>query len=383
VDDRPACIVHTEQHVVAETAGCDRHEGVTVQLMSGTLPDRDANWSYFCDRQDEVDGHLPGMIDWAWSDASLGADDETRHLAALTLCWALTCSHRPTRDNATKALIALLEPAPHLYRLILHRFIDRGDDYIEERLLAVGCGLAQRTLSADTAIDVAEAVLEFTIGREYWPQNYLSRDYTRRAIEAALKRFLDRVHSVWVVWRHPGVLDAVSMAIVSKAEREQAEARRLAAAELFAEGVPPAEVARRLGVSTTAVCKWRQRWLAEGADGLRSKGSPGYPRLLDEQQHRELAEVLGAGPAASGLTGGWTLARVATLIRGRFGVRYRYPSAVATLLHRLGFSVQKPARRAVERDEQAIADWRTHTWSRILEPPKPAERGSAAPMSLA
>jgi putative transposase len=201
--------------------------------------------------------------------------------------------------------------------------------------------------------------------------------------EIVKKRFLDRVHSVWVVWRHPGVLDAVSMAIVSKAEREQAEARRLAAAELFAEGVPPAEVARRLGVSTTAVCKWRQRWLAEGADGLRSKGSPGYPRLLDEQQHRELAEVLGAGPAASGLTGGWTLARVATLIRGRFGVRYRYPSAVATLLHRLGFSVQKPARRAVERDEQAIADWRTHTWSRILEPPKPAERGSAAPMSLA
>lgn len=173
------------------------------------------------------------------------------------------------------------------------------------------------------------------------------------------------------------------MTIASKAEREQAEARRLAAAELFAGGVAQVEVARRLGVTSTAVCKWHKRWLAEGADGLRSKGCPGYPRLLDAQQHEELVEVLNAGPTASGFTGGWTLARVAAVIRRRFGVRYRYPSAVATLLHRLGFSVQKPARRAIERDEQAIADWRTHTWSRIVEPPKPAERGSAAPTSPA
>jgi putative transposase len=164
------------------------------------------------------------------------------------------------------------------------------------------------------------------------------------------------------------------MAIVSKAEREQAEARRLAAAELFAGGVAQADVARRLGVTTTAVCKWHKRWLDKGADGLRSKGSPGYPRLLSEQQHRELVEVLNAGPAAVGFTGGWALARVATVVRRRFGVRYRYPSAVASLLHRLGFSVQRPARRAIERDEQAIADWRTHTWTQLVEPPEPADQ---------
>jgi len=157
------------------------------QLAGLTLPERDATWSYFCDRQDEIDGHLPGLIDWAWSDASCTANDETRHLAALTLCWALSCSHRPTRDNATKAIIALLEPAPHLYKPILQRFVDSGDDYIEERLLAVGCGIAQRTLSPDTAIGIAEAVLDFTLGREYWPQNYLSRDYARRAIDAAVE----------------------------------------------------------------------------------------------------------------------------------------------------------------------------------------------------
>ncbi|MBQ1051834.1 hypothetical protein KBX50_25650 [Micromonospora sp. C51] len=74
------------------------------QLAGLTLPERDAAWSYFCDRQGEINGYLPGLIDWAWSDASRGANDETRHLAVLTLAWVLTCSHRPTRDNATKAM---------------------------------------------------------------------------------------------------------------------------------------------------------------------------------------------------------------------------------------------------------------------------------------
>jgi transposase len=165
----------------------------------------------------------------------------------------------------------------------------------------------------------------------------------------------------------------------SKAEREQAEQRRLAAAELFEQDVPQAEIARRLGVTPQAVFKWRQRWLVEGAEGLRIKRPPGFPEWLSPEQRAELVEVLNAGPQPSGFSGGWTLARVATVIRRRFGVHYRYPSAVWNLLHRLGFTAQRPARRATERNEQAIADWREHTWTQLVEPPGPAARGSAAP----
>jgi transposase len=171
--------------------------------------------------------------------------------------------------------------------------------------------------------------------------------------------------------------------MASKAEREQAEQRRLAAAELFAQGVPQAQIARQMGVTPQAVFKWRQRWLAQGVDGLRSSGQPGYPPLLDQQQRSELVTILKAGPRAAGFEGGWTLARVATVIRRRFAVVYRYPSAVWNLLRQLGFTAQKPARRAVERDEQAIRQWRKHTWRQVLKRPEPAEHGSAAPTSPA
>lgn len=169
----------------------------------------------------------------------------------------------------------------------------------------------------------------------------------------------------------------------SKAAREQAERRRLAATELFVQQVPQAEVARRLGVSAQAVCVWHRRWDAEGVDGLRRKRAPGFQPWLTDDQLGELAQVLAAGAPASGFDGGWTLARVATVIRRRFGVRYRYPSGVWKLLHRIGFTAQRPARRAVERDQNAIDAWREHTWSQVVETPEPAGHGSAAPTSPA
>src|SRR5258705_7872131 len=128
----------------------------------------------------------------------------------------------------------------------------------------------------------------------------------------------------------------------SKAEREQAEVRRLAAVELFTQQVPQAEIARRFGVTATAVRTWHKRWLAGGADALRSTGQPGYPPLLDQAQRTELVEVLNAGPEASGFRGGGTHARGAPFIRARFGGLYRYPPAGATPLHPPGVTLPKP-----------------------------------------
>jgi len=54
---------------------------------------------------------------------------------------------------------------------------------------------------------------------------------------------------------------------------------------------------------------------------------------------------------------------VATLIGRLFHVRYTL-RGVSLLLHRVGYSPQKPAHRAVERNEAKIATWRAETWVR-------------------
>jgi hypothetical protein len=84
---------------------------------------------------------------------------------------------------------------------------------------------------------------------------------------------------------------------------------------------------------------------------------------LSSAQLRELEAVLEAGPAASGWTEDqcWTLARITEVIRSRFRVDYTLAGA-DLLLHRIGWSVQVPARRAAERDEARITAWREETW---------------------
>jgi hypothetical protein len=64
----------------------------------------------------------------------------------------------------------------------------------------------------------------------------------------------------------------------------------------------------------------------------------------------------------------WTLGRVKTLIGRLFPIGYTI-EGVGKLLHRHGWSVQVPARRAIERDEQAIALWKAEVWS-AAKPPR-------------
>jgi putative transposase len=137
----------------------------------------------------------------------------------------------------------------------------------------------------------------------------------------------------------------------------------LQAAQWFAQDVPVAEIARRLRVSTNAVYVWRRRWQAEGEAGLASKGPGGSSCRLDQPRLDRLAQALEQGPAAHGFGEDqrWTLARVAALIARMFHTRYTL-RGVSYLLHRMGFSPQVPAHRAIERDEAAIATWRREAW---------------------
>src|SRR3954447_21210979 len=147
--------------------------------------------------------------------------------------------------------------------------------------------------------------------------------------------------------------------------RERRETLRMQAARLFAEDVAPVQVAARLRVSTKSAYQWRRRWRAGGEAALASTGPGGASCRLSDGQLERLRIELERGPAEHGWADQrWTLARVATLIARLFHLRYT-PRGTAYLLHRIGWSPQVPRHRAAERNEDAIAQWRTLTWAKV------------------
>jgi transposase len=160
-------------------------------------------------------------------------------------------------------------------------------------------------------------------------------------------------------------------------DHRKLELRRRKAARLFDQGISAADVARRLGVARQVGYRWMNVWRKGGADALASKGRAGpKPRLLPRQTG-QLIKALLKGPGAHGYkTQLWTLPRVAALIEKLTGVRY-HPGHVWKLLGALGFSCQRPERRAVERDEPAIRHWKQVEWPAIKKK-RAASTGSSS-----
>jgi transposase len=129
------------------------------------------------------------------------------------------------------------------------------------------------------------------------------------------------------------------------------------------------EIARRLGCHASSVMRWRDAWNAGGPKALKAKPTPGRPSRLTSRQKKRLVHLLLQGALAHEYrTDLWTTRRIANLIESRFGVRYHH-NHVGKLLHELGWSHQKPERRAVERDEAAIAEWKRSVWPKVKKTP--------------
>jgi transposase len=130
------------------------------------------------------------------------------------------------------------------------------------------------------------------------------------------------------------------------------------------------EIARRIGCHASSVLRWRNAFRAKGAEGLKAKPASGRPPKLRPQHKQRLVGLLAQGAMAHGYgTELWTTQRIAKLIEQRLGVRY-HRNHVGKLLHQLGWSHQKPERRALERDEAAIAAWKQSVWPRVKKTPR-------------
>jgi transposase len=147
------------------------------------------------------------------------------------------------------------------------------------------------------------------------------------------------------------------------------------AADRFEAGARQADIARELGVSHQSVSDWHDLWETGGREALRGAGRAGRPRKRAAEQLNAVEEALERGANANGYpTDLWTLVRVAEVIEKVTGVRYHRGHVWRVLRAQLGWTRQRPARRAVERDDEAIDACVAERWPKIRKAPGAGER---------
>jgi hypothetical protein len=157
-------------------------------LSRSTLPARDATWTDFLNH-DVENGDVAGRLaDWVWSPRSAGLAIDEARLVAVQLVWMLGTTRRRVRDNATKALVCILEDQASLARAVLESARLSADPYIEERAFAAVYGAAARASSLEATEQYAAAVTRATLDRSYWPVHLLTRHYARRIVEFAAEK---------------------------------------------------------------------------------------------------------------------------------------------------------------------------------------------------
>jgi len=144
------------------------------------------------------------------------------------------------------------------------------------------------------------------------------------------------------------------------------ERRRRRAVELCDQGEAPTQVARLLGIDRSSLYRWRQR-ARRTPDALAAKPHPGRtPRLSDAQLAELEALLLQGAPAHGWPTDLWTAERVTHLIHRHFHVTLHPEHVRKMLRQRLGWTSQKPQRRARERNDKEVERWKADEFPRIL-----------------
>ena len=161
------------------------------------------------------------------------------------------------------------------------------------------------------------------------------------------------------------------------------ELRRQRAARLFASGEIMAGVARALRVSRQSVSRWYHEWRRGGRAALRGAGRAGRKPKLTPAQLVRVDQALRQGARAHGLaTDLWTLPRVATVIERLTGVAY-HPGHVWRLLRALGWTLQRPATQARERNELSVRHWVAERWPAVKKTLAAGKPGSSSPTRVA
>lgn len=157
---------------------------------------------------------------------------------------------------------------------------------------------------------------------------------------------------------------------MTKRGLSEAAKKRVKAGRMLLAGKGCAEVALAVGVARQTVYTWKRLLDEGGIDALRGVPERGRPAQLDAQQLVSVRAALLQSPTEHGFgTELWTLKRVGALIERLHGVRFGQTN-VWRILGSLGFSPQKPEKRAIERNEGAVRSWKRSTWPALKKKPR-------------
>jgi len=156
------------------------------------------------------------------------------------------------------------------------------------------------------------------------------------------------------------------------------EERRKRAWGLYQSGWKQKDIAEALGVTKGAVSQWIKRGKQGGEKVLQAQKSLGASRRLSTKERQRIPDLLACGAKSFGFQGDvWTCSRVSQVVKRELGVGY-HPAHMSRILKELGWTPQKPIRRAKQRKEEEIELWWQERWPELKKRPnKKSEQSSS------
>jgi len=160
---------------------------------------------------------------------------------------------------------------------------------------------------------------------------------------------------------------------MAKTGLSEAAKKRVKAGRMLLAGKGCAEVALAVGVARQTLYTWKRLLDEGGIAALKGVPERGRPAQLDAQQLADLRKAILQSPTEHGFgTELWTLKRVGAVIERQHGVRFSQ-THVWRILGEMGFSPQKPEKRAIERNDDAVRAWKRRTWPALKKKPREKE----------
>lgn len=154
-----------------------------------------------------------------------------------------------------------------------------------------------------------------------------------------------------------------------KIDHQALSKRRLKALEYYKKGIWQSEISRRLDVPRQTVSRWILAYKTSGKKALLWNGKKGRPPKLSPEAMKNVEKSLLRGPKAFGYKNDlWTLRRVGKLIADQEKITYDQ-ATVWRVLKKMNWSPQRPAKKAIQRNEEAIEIWRKKRWPQVKKKP--------------